>query len=103
MKNKKEEKLGKIRDIIKDHIENSKVIDTIKEQISKGKNLTIHDKNTILKKLKSEGVLSHLLHSIPVSKIAPDRKVVAGIGVKRAAGIDLVNKDLLDPKKKYLI
>lgn len=103
MLSQKEAKLGKIRDIIKDHIENSKVIDTIKEHISQDKNLTIHDKTTILKKLKAEGVLSHILHSVPVSKIVPDRKVVAGVGVKKAVGRDVAHKELLDKKKKYVI
>lgn len=103
MLSKKEEKLGKIRDIIKDHIENSKVIDSIKENISKDKNLTLHDKNAIMKKLKAEGVLSHILHSVPVSKIAPDRKVVAGVGIKKTAGREIPHKEMLDKKKKYLI
>lgn len=98
MLDKKEEKLGKIRDIIRDHIENSKVIDTIKENISKDKNLTVYDKNTLLKKLKSEGILSHLLHSIPISKIAPDRKVVAGLSTKPTAGREIPHKELLDQK-----
>ena len=103
MLHKKEEKLGKVRDIIKDHIENSKVIDSIKDYISKDKNLTVHDKNTIMKKLKSEGILSHILHSIPVKKINPDRKVVAGLGVKASGGRDIPHKDALEKNKKYVI
>lgn len=103
MLSKKEEKLGKVRDIIRDHIENSKVIDSIKDHIGKDKTLTIHDKNTILKKLKAEGVLSHILHSVPVSRINPDRKVVAGTSIKKTAGRDIPHKEMLDKKKKYVI
>lgn len=100
---KRESKEDKARDLIKTHIENSKVMDTIKDYISKDKNLSIEDKQTLMKKLKAEGILSHVLRSIPVSKINPDRKVIAGLGVKNTTGREIVHKELLDKNKKYVI
>jgi len=103
MLRKKNEQIGKLRDLIKDHIENSKVIDTIKDYIANDKSLTIDDKNAIIHKLKTEGILSHILRSIPVTKISPDKKVVAGINVKKSTGRDIPHKDLLDKNKKYVV
>ena len=103
MLHKKEDKKIKLREIIKDHIENSQVMDTIKDYITNDKNLTDHDKTSLMKKLKTEGVLSHVLRSLPISKLNPDKKVVAGIRVKKSAGGAIPHKELLDKNKKYVI
>ena len=67
------------------------------------KQMSIQDKYAILKKLREEGVLTQLMKSITTTKITPDRKVVAGLGVKKTAGRDIVHKELLDKNKKYII
>lgn len=60
MKNR-EEKIDQVREIIKNHLENSKVIEDIKAQIVQNKDLSTGDKNAIIQKLKTEGILSNIL------------------------------------------
>ena len=46
--------------------------------------------------------MSHILHSIPIKKLAPGRSIVTGQKMKKTAIRDLENKDLMDPNKRYL-
>jgi hypothetical protein len=44
----REEKVDQLRDIIKNHLENSKVLEDIKSHIVQNKDLTQGDKNAII-------------------------------------------------------
>jgi hypothetical protein len=61
--------LDQLRETIKHHIQNSKVVDDIKANIVQNKDLSIGDKNAIMQKLKTEGILSQILQQIPVKKL----------------------------------
>ena len=51
---------------LKDHMENHKFFDTIKNALSKNPELSKMDKDKIIEKLKAEGVMDDLIASLPL-------------------------------------
>ena len=54
--------------MIKDHLEKHKFFDTIKSAVSKDPNLGKLDRNQIIEKLKTEGILGDIISTLPSKK-----------------------------------
>ena len=57
-----------MKSLIKDHLEKNKFFDTLKSAVAKDPKLANIDRNVIIEKLKSEGILNDILQQIPVKK-----------------------------------
>ena len=53
--------MEQVKSTIKDHLEKHKFFDTLKSAVAKDPKLTKLDRNQIIEKLKSEGVLNEIL------------------------------------------
>ena len=53
--------MEQVKTTIKDHLEKHKFFDSLKSAVSKDPKLTKLDRNQIIEKLKSEGVLNEIL------------------------------------------
>ncbi len=56
------------KNLIKDHLEKHKFFDTIKSAVAKDPNLGKLDRNQIIEKLKSEGILGDIISTMPSKK-----------------------------------
>ena len=65
--------MEQVKTTIKDHLEKHKFFDSLKSAVAKDPKLTKLDRNQIIDKLKSEGLLSEILQQIPTK-----RKPIAG-------------------------
>ena len=50
---------------LKDHLENHKFFDTIKDALAKDPDLAKLDKEKIIEKMKAEGIMDDLLKTLP--------------------------------------
>jgi hypothetical protein len=57
-----------VKSIIKSHLEKNKFMESLKSAVSKDVRLANLDRNTIIEKLKAEGVLNDIMQSLPVKK-----------------------------------
>ena len=57
-----------VRSTIKDHLEKQKFFDSLKTAVAKDPKLNKLDRNQIIDKLKSEGVLNEIINTLPVRK-----------------------------------
>lgn len=60
--------MEQVKSVVKDHLEKNKIFDTIKSALAKDPNLAKLDKNQIIEKLKSEGILGDIINTIPNEK-----------------------------------
>ena len=60
--------MDQVKSLIKEHLEKNKFFDTLKAAVAKDPRLASLDRQAIIEKVKSEGILSDILQSIPVSK-----------------------------------
>lgn len=103
METKADRGLKELRDVIRQHLDNSKLVDSIKDEISKDQGIQIKDKNAVLQKLKSDGVLSHILGELQKKRTGRGKSIIGGYEVSRAGGHIIENRELLDPTKRYLV
>jgi hypothetical protein len=61
--------MEQVKGVVREHLEKHKFFDSLKSAVSKDPKLNKLDRNQIIEKLKSEGILSEILHSIPHSRI----------------------------------
>ena len=57
-----------VKGTIRDHLEKNKFMDSLKSAVAKDPKLNKLDRNQIIEKLKSEGVLNDILNQIPTTK-----------------------------------
>jgi hypothetical protein len=57
-----------VRELVKDHLEKHKFFDSLKSAVSKDPKLMKLDRQQIIEKLRSEGMLNEIIASLPVSK-----------------------------------
>ena len=57
-----------VKGTIIDHLEKNKFMDSLKSAVAKDPKLNKLDRNQIIEKLKSEGVLNDILNQIPTTK-----------------------------------
>ena len=60
--------MEQVKSLLKDHLESHKFFDTLKSAIARDPKLATLDRNQIIEKLKSEGILNDILQQIPVKK-----------------------------------
>lgn len=53
--------LDHVKSVVKDHLEKHKFFDTIKSAIAKDPSLAKLDRNALIEKLKSEGILADII------------------------------------------
>ena len=53
--------MEQVKSVLKDHLETHKFFDTLKSAIAKDPKLATLDRNAIIEKLKSEGLLNDIL------------------------------------------
>lgn len=58
-----------VRGAIKEHLEKQKFFDSLKTAVAKDPKLNKLDRNQIIEKLKSEGILNEIINTLPVRKI----------------------------------
>ena len=103
METKTDRGIKDLRETIKNHLGNSKLIDSIKDQISRDEGIQLKDKNLILQKLKSDGVLGHVLGELQKKKSGKGKSIIGGYEVNKAQTRYAEHKELLDPNKRYMI
>ena len=60
--------MEQVKGTIREHLEKHKFIDSLKSAVAKDPKLNKLDRNQVIEKLKSEGVLNEILNSIPTNK-----------------------------------
>ena len=101
------------KNLIKDHLEKHKFFDTIKSAVSKDPNLGKLDRNQIIEKLKTEGILGDIISTMPSKKQTGGMKGSADLsgsdsfgGNARASQAttkkNYKNLKALDPNKRHL-
>ena len=105
--------MEQVKSLIKDHLEKNKFFDSLKSAVSKDPKLGNIDRNVIIEKLKSEGVLSDILNQIPIKKPSNTQINQSDSFGKQSfdqrPGVTTTNKtkrsintEHLDPHKRYL-
>ena len=91
-----------LKSIIRNHLENSKIVDSLKSEITKDQKFSLNEKNHILQKLKTEGILSSILKTIPKKKFTSGVATGGGTTFTKTAGREVAEHEEVDPKKRYL-
>lgn len=60
--------MEQVKHLVKEHLEKHKFFDIIKTAVAKDPNLAKFDRNQIIEKLKSEGILGDIISSMPSVK-----------------------------------
>ena len=60
--------MEQVKSTIRDHLEKNKFMDSLKSAVAKDPRLNKLDRNQIIDKLKSEGVLNDIMNQIPTQK-----------------------------------
>ena len=60
--------MEQVKGTIREHLEKNKFMDSLKSAVAKDPKLNKLDRNQIIEKLKSEGVLNDILNQIPTTK-----------------------------------
>lgn len=60
--------MEQVKTTIRDHLEKNKFMDSLKSAVAKDPRLNKLDRNQIIEKLKSEGVLNDIMNQIPTTK-----------------------------------
>jgi len=60
--------MEQVRGVVKEHLEKHKFFDSLKSAVAKDPKLTKLDRGQIIEKLKSEGILSDIISSLPTTK-----------------------------------
>jgi centrosomal protein CEP76 len=107
--------MEQVKHLVKEHLEKNKFFDTIKSAVSKDPNLAKLDRNQILEKLKSEGILGDIISTMPSvkkgmtvsqNKAGPaiDESGSGSLGGSRPARgrSSFKNAKGIDPNKRYL-
>lgn len=114
--------LEQVKTLVKDHLEKHKFFDTIKSAVAKDPNLGKLDRNQVIEKLKSEGILGDIISTLPIKSKA--QAMNGNPFLTNKTGIDVSASDsmqgsrsqpgaatkkqfkggvrVLDPNKRYL-
>ena len=60
--------MEQVREVVKDHLEKHKFFDSLKSAVAKDPKLMKLDRQQIIEKLKSEGMLNEIIASLPINK-----------------------------------
>lgn len=60
--------MEQVKGIVRDHLEKHKFFDSLKSAVAKDPKLNKLDRNQIIDKLKSEGVLNEIISQLPLNK-----------------------------------
>ncbi len=71
------QQLDSVKSLIREHLEKNKFFDSLKSAVAKDPRLAQLDKNTLIEKIKSEGILNDILQTIPVQT----KRAQTGVGI----------------------
>ncbi len=71
------QQLDSVKSLIREHLEKNKFFDSLKSAVAKDPRLAQLDKNTLIEKIKSEGILNDILQTIPVQT----KRAHTGVGI----------------------
>ena len=106
--------MDQVKGVVREHLEKHKFFDSPKSAVAKDPKLNKLDRNQIIEKLRSEGVLNDIINSIPVQK--KSQGATAAGGLTSSASISgsgnlpqvapskrkaMLRADL-DPNKRYM-
>lgn len=104
--------MEQVKEVVKDHLEKHKFFDSLKSAVSKDPKLNKLDRNQIIEKLKSEGILNDILQGIPHNKKSGinqsssisdlHSKTTSGLHTVTPGKRKIMSKEGLDPNKRYL-
>jgi hypothetical protein len=57
-----------VKGVVREHLEKHKFFDSLKSAVAKDPKLNKLDRNQIIEKLKSEGVLNEIISQLPMNK-----------------------------------
>jgi hypothetical protein len=111
METKTDRGLKDLRETIKHHLSNSKLMDSVMGQLSSeglsktGKSSSKGQKSydVVLQKLKDDGVLNHVLEELQKKMTGRGKSIIGGYEVSKAATRYSEHKDMLDPNRRYMI
>lgn len=63
--------MEQVKSVVRNHLEQHKFFDSLKSSLAKNPNLLKLDRAEVMKKLKSEGVLSSIINDLPLNKKTP--------------------------------
>jgi hypothetical protein len=56
-----------VRNVVRSHLEKHKFFDSLKTAVAKDPKMSKIDRNAVMERLKSEGVLSEIIQNLPVN------------------------------------
>lgn len=99
METKTDRGIKELRETIKNHLDNSKLMDKIKDRISV-EDLTATDK---VDKLRQEGLLGEIMTELQSKLSGRGKSIVGGYEVSKASSRYAEHKEFLDPNTRYMI
>ena len=60
--------LDQVKGLIRDHLEKNRFFDVLKQAVAKDPRLALIDKNTLIEKIKKEGILNDIIQNVIGSK-----------------------------------
>ena len=99
--------MEQVKGVVRDHLEKHKFFESLKSAVAKDPKLNKLDRNQIIDKLKSEGVLNEIISQLPINKKSSSVLTANGGNTNTKENVTTVKrkphvKDGLDPKKRYL-
>ena len=65
------QQLDQVKGLIRDHLEKSRFFDVLKQAVAKDPRLAQLDKNTLIEKIKKEGILNDIISTLPIATKKP--------------------------------
>lgn len=93
--------MEQVRELVKDHLEKHKFFDSLKSAVSKDPKLMKLDRQQIIEKLRSEGMLNEIIASLPVNKKSSVQKAQISQVIATKRPKEIIDQGL-DPNKRYL-
>jgi len=87
--------IKELRETIKNHLDNSKLLDTIKDKMN------LDEKS--IAKLKDEGLLNQVLGELQQKLSGKGKSIIGGYEISKASNRYAEHKDKLDPNRRYMI
>jgi hypothetical protein len=63
--------MEQVKQVVKSHLEQHKFFDSLKSSLAKNPQLLKLDRQQIMEKLRSEGVLTSIINDLPLNKKTP--------------------------------
>ena len=101
--------MEQVKSVVRSHLEQHKFFDSLKSAMAKDPKLGQLDRQKVIEKLKSEGVLTNIINDLPInkqqSKVAKLNQEMAALGTQQTKPRKVARTDHLDeldPNKRYM-